>query len=66
MPDVSYNTRDFVSVAASFKKAVAPLFLPSMKVGTDKVIVSFNVTSVVVWTSNRDIPHSLIFVFAAL
>ena len=48
LPEVSYNTRDFVSVAASFKNPVAPLFLPLMKVGTDNVMVSFNVNSVVV------------------
>ena len=48
LPEVSYNTRDFVLVAASFKNAVAPLFLPLINVGTDNVIVSFNVTSVVV------------------
>ena len=48
LPEVSYNTIDFVLVAASFRKAVAPLFLPLIKVGTDNVIFSFNVTSVVV------------------
>jgi hypothetical protein len=45
---VSYNTKDFEFETASFKKPVAPLEFPFIKVGIVSVIASFTVTSVVV------------------
>ena len=51
LPLVSYNTKDFEFETASFKNPVAPLELPFTKVGIAKVIASFTVISVVVWTS---------------
>ena len=50
-PDLSYTVNAIPDVTFSFKNAVAPLLEPLINVGVSKVIGSFKVNSVIVWTS---------------
>ena len=48
---------DVLSDTESLKKAVDPLYLPFTKVGTVRVVDSFNVIFVCNLTSNKEMSH---------
>ena len=66
LPLVSYKVIKLFAETASLRNALAPLFCPSTKVGTDNVIGSFKLISTVVWTSYKEMFHSFKFVFEVL
>ena len=65
-PFVSYKVIKLLLETSSLINPLAPLFFPWTKVGTDSVIGSFKVISVIVCISYREISHSFIFWFVRL
>ena len=65
-PFLSYTVKAVPAETEFDKKAVAPLYFPRTKVGIVSVIGSFSVISEKVWTSYKEIFHSLIFKFSEL